>query len=115
MAFATNTLVNGEWTTTTMDVNAVLRHYQQQDRQASTNTVAAQKPPVLGLLSQTVIRSPLAHWILPVRLRNRHSNDVAFIGVGGPSPVSPVCDMAVILLSSLPVLPACTYSSNPVG
>jgi hypothetical protein len=82
MAFATNTLVNGEWTTRTIDVNAVLRHYDQQDKEASANAMEVERPPVLGLLTQTVIRSPLVHWILPVRLRDLNTNDVAFIGVG---------------------------------
>jgi hypothetical protein len=85
MAFATNTLVNGEWTTRTVDVNAVLRHYDQQDKEAATNSVEVERPPVLGLLTQTVIRSPLVHWILPVKLRGMTTNDVAFIGVGGSS------------------------------
>lgn len=82
MAFATNTLVNGEWTTRTIDVDAVLRHYDQQDKEASANTAEVLKPPVLGVLTQTAIRSPLVHWILPARLRGMDRNDVAFIGVG---------------------------------
>jgi hypothetical protein len=76
----------------TIDVNAVLRHYEQQDRAASRNTVEVQRAPVLGLLTQTAIRSPLVHWILPVRLRAQHANDVAFIGVGSLSPLHQLCD-----------------------
>jgi hypothetical protein len=82
MAFATNTLVNGEWTTRTVDVDAVLRHYNQQDQDASSSVVEVQKPPVLGLLTQTAIKSPLVHWIFPCKLRGSKVNDVAFIGVG---------------------------------
>ena len=81
MALETNTLVNGAWTTQTLNVNDVLRHYDQQDKNANLNTVEVEKAPVLGLLTQTVIRSPLIHWILPVRLRDSFSNDVALIGV----------------------------------
>lgn len=83
MAFETNTLVNGTWTRQTVDVDAVLRHYDEQDKEANDYNVEVEKPPVLGLLSQTVIRSPLAHWILPVRSRDTNVNDVAFIGVSG--------------------------------
>ena len=83
MAFETSTLVNGEWTTRTLDVNTVLRHYDQQDRQANADFLDVEKAPVLGLLTQTIISSPLAHWILPVRLRDLEKNDVAFIGVSG--------------------------------
>lgn len=81
MALETNTLVNGAWTTQTLDVNDVLRHYNQQDKEANVQAPEVEEAPVLGLLSQTVIRSPLAHWILSVRLRDSISHDVAFIGV----------------------------------
>ena len=37
-------------------------------------------PPKNGLLSQTMIPSPIVQWILPARLRSRYHNDVAFIG-----------------------------------
>lgn len=70
-----------------MDVNAVLRHYDEKDREANANAMngakamGGPKAPALGLLTQTALQSPLVHWILPVRLRNKHSSDVAFIGV----------------------------------
>ncbi|TAQ91205.1 hypothetical protein B7494_g395 [Chlorociboria aeruginascens] len=81
MAFETNTLVDGEWTTTTLDLDTVLRHYDQQDKEAM-KAVEVDQVPSFGLLTQTVISSPLAHWILPVRLRSPDINDVAFIGDG---------------------------------
>jgi len=81
MALATNTLVDGEWVTRTLDVNTVLRHYDQQDKDAATTLREVERAPKLGLLTQTVIRSPLVHWILPARLRDNSKNDVAFIGV----------------------------------
>ncbi|RDW58079.1 hypothetical protein BP6252_13490 [Coleophoma cylindrospora] len=80
MALETSTLVNGEWTTRTLDVNSVLQHYDQQDKEATAKAVDIEEPPVYGLLSQTVIRSPQAHWILPVKLRSPNNNDVAFVG-----------------------------------
>ena len=81
MAFEASTLVNGEWTTRTLDVNTVLRHYDQQDEEAAANAIEIDSSPVLGLLTQTVIRSPVVHWILPAKLRDSNTNDVAFIGV----------------------------------
>ncbi len=81
MALATSSLVNGEWVTRTLDVNTVLRHYDQQDKDAATTLTEVERAPKLGLLTQTVIRSPLVHWILPVRLRDDKHHDVAFIGV----------------------------------
>ncbi|KAK0102889.1 hypothetical protein ONS96_005517 [Cadophora gregata f. sp. sojae] len=80
MALATNTLIDGQWVTRTLDVNTVLRHYDQQDKDAATTLREVEKAPKLGLLTQTVIRSPLVHWILPARLRDNRKNDVAFIG-----------------------------------
>ncbi|KAL3428379.1 thermotolerance protein [Phlyctema vagabunda] len=80
MALETNTLVNGQWQLTTLDVDSVLEHYNQQEKEATVNSVAVEKPPVYGLLTQTIIRSPQAHWILPVKLRSTNANDVAFIG-----------------------------------
>lgn len=81
MAFESSVLQNGQWTTQTLDVNTVLRHYDQQDQAATANTVEIEEAPDLGLLTQTVIRSPAVHWILPVKLRHPDKNDVAFIGV----------------------------------
>ncbi|CAG8960954.1 hypothetical protein HYFRA_00002491 [Hymenoscyphus fraxineus] len=80
MAFETSSLVNGQWTTRTMGLDAVLQHYNQEDKEARMAHVEVEQAPTLGLLTQTVIRSPLAHWILPVRLRSQESNDVVFIG-----------------------------------
>lgn len=88
MAFETSSLVNGQWTTRTMGVDAVLQHYNQEDKEARMAHVEVEQAPTLGLLTQTVIRSPLAHWILPVRLRSQESNDVAFVGVRTIFPVS---------------------------
>ena len=81
MAFETNTLVNGEWTTRTLDINTVLKHFDQESKETNIRDLDIETAPTLGLLTQTVVRSPLVHWILPVRLRNRERNDVAFIGV----------------------------------
>jgi hypothetical protein len=81
MAFETSVLQNGEWTTRTLDVNTVLRHYDQQDHEATTNAVEIERAPLLGLLTQTIIKSPVVHWILPVKVRDSDTNDVAFIGV----------------------------------
>lgn len=79
MALRANTLVNGEWTTTTFNVDHVLRAHNNKPE--TPDLMDVEKPPILGLLTQTVIRSPLVHWILPARLRGPKIHDVAFIGV----------------------------------
>ncbi|KAJ9131153.1 Mono-functional DNA-alkylating methyl methanesulfonate domain protein [Pleurostoma richardsiae] len=38
------------------------------------------KHPQYGILTRSVIESPVAHWILPVRLRSAPQRDVAFVG-----------------------------------
>jgi hypothetical protein len=79
MALQSSTFVNGQWTTTSFGVDHILRVHNQKDK--IPNIMDVEKAPTLGLLSQTVIRSPLVHWILPVRLRGSGIDDVAFIGV----------------------------------
>lgn len=91
MALETNTLVNGEWTTRRLDVDTVLRHYDQQEKEHSSNLMDSESAPVLGLLTQTVVRSPLVHWILPVSLRNLDKHDVAFVGVSSSLLFIPYC------------------------
>ncbi|KAL2061712.1 hypothetical protein VTL71DRAFT_7090 [Oculimacula yallundae] len=80
MALATTSFVGGEWVTRTLDINSVLRHHDQQDKDATSSVKEVEQAPKLGLLTQTVIRSPLVHWILPARLRDNSKHDIAFIG-----------------------------------
>lgn len=35
---------------------------------------------LFGIFTQTVLPSPVIQWILPARLRNKHHNDVVFVG-----------------------------------
>ncbi|KEY70872.1 hypothetical protein S7711_00718 [Stachybotrys chartarum IBT 7711] len=76
MAFQTSLLRDGEWVTETVYLQAALK--------ASGASKAVEepqnKPPACGLLARTVIDSPIVHWVLPVRLRSKRHNDVAFIG-----------------------------------
>ncbi|KYK59685.1 thermotolerance protein [Drechmeria coniospora] len=83
MAFQTSVLRDGEWVTETANFQAALE-------QATASTVAAATegpdiegrslPVACGILSRTIVDSPVACWILPVRLRSETHNDVAFIG-----------------------------------
>ena len=40
---------------------------------------STQRAPLLGILSQTLIRSPVAKWIIQARIRHKDKNDVLFI------------------------------------
>jgi hypothetical protein len=75
----TGTLVDGQWMTTNVDINTVLERHRERKQDESQSE--AEKPPVFGLLTQTVIDSPVIHWILTARIRSAEYHDVAFIGV----------------------------------
>ena len=81
MAFQTSVFRDGGWVTETVDVHAALRA-------SSSSTLPTAKPqevisdhPPCGILSSTIVDSPIVHKILPVRLRSRSHNDIALIGV----------------------------------
>ena len=81
----TGTLVDGQWMTTSVDVNTVLERYQERKQEA---LLTENDPiPSLGLLTQTVINSSVVRWIFPARVRGSEYRDVAFIGVSKPFPV----------------------------
>lgn len=88
MAFQTNTIVNGVWTTRTLNLNDVLQHHQKQDEIEKAAVEPHVPPPVYGLLTRTVIESPVVNWILPARIRHMDRNDVVFIGVCTFPPVA---------------------------
>lgn len=77
MALQTNVFQNGEWITRTVNPGDVFAA-------ASTQTVKQPKrlsaPPTYGLLTRTVIESPVFNWVLPVQLRSPKYNDVVFVG-----------------------------------
>jgi hypothetical protein len=79
MAFQTNVLQDGQWVTQTVDLRSVIE--ASDDPQARPELQSLHKPATCGVLTRTVIESPVVHWILPARLRSMQHNDVAFIGV----------------------------------
>ncbi|KAM0809922.1 putative Mono-functional DNA-alkylating methyl methanesulfonate N-term-domain-containing protein [Seiridium cardinale] len=78
MALQTNVFENGEWVTRTLEPRELFRQTSspQQPKPKKQHFV----PPTYGLLTKTVIESPVFHWVLPVQLRSARHNDVAFIG-----------------------------------
>lgn len=78
MAFQTSVLRDGAWVTETVDIHAALR---ASSSSASKPEEALSDHPPCGILSSTIVDSPVVHKILPVRLRSRSHNDVALIGV----------------------------------
>ncbi|KAF5656065.1 putative FUN12-general translation factor eIF2 [Fusarium sp. NRRL 25303] len=77
MAFQSSVLRDGEWVTQTVNFQDALNASSTTPKAASDPSL---KAPECGILSRTVIESPVVHWILPVCLRSRSHNDIAFIG-----------------------------------
>jgi hypothetical protein len=102
----TGTLVDGQWTTTNVDMNTVLeRHMERKQDELQSE---ADKPPALGLLTQTVVESPVVHRIISARIRSSEYHDVAFIGVSLRLPFNwaGLCNSKVVpplLLLSFPL------------
>ncbi|TWU75557.1 hypothetical protein ED733_006221 [Metarhizium rileyi] len=76
MEFQTSILRDGEWVTETVDLQAALK----ASTAPKSATRAHPTPPSCGILSRTIVESPIVHWILPVRLRSETQNDIAFVG-----------------------------------
>ncbi|KAL7933812.1 mono-functional DNA-alkylating methyl methanesulfonate N-term domain-containing protein [Trichoderma chlorosporum] len=76
MAFQTRVLRDGEWVTETVNLQAALK--ASAAPQLASEPLP--QPPACGILSQTIVESPMVRWVLPVRLRSKLHNDIAFIG-----------------------------------
>ncbi|KAF7560773.1 hypothetical protein G7046_g3376 [Stylonectria norvegica] len=77
MDLQTNTLVNGQWVNQTVRIQDILK---ASTVPKSNTTLPRAEPPACGILSRTVVESPVVHHILPVRIRSSAHNDVAFVG-----------------------------------
>jgi hypothetical protein len=73
MTFESSVLVNGRWTARAMDIRLIVSSEDAPPR-SSTSI-----PPPIGILTRTLIYSPVMRWILPARIRHRDKNDVVFI------------------------------------
>ncbi|KAI1817496.1 hypothetical protein GGS20DRAFT_11650 [Poronia punctata] len=75
----TQVLENGRWVTRTITAHELTarRHARQS---AHTPLGETPKAPVHGLLTKTLIESPIIRWVLPAQVRSARFNDVAFVG-----------------------------------
>ena len=65
-----------------MDIHHVIARNQEEDP-AVPSAEALPKirtPPVMGILTSTITRSPVYNWIIPARIRHKDKNDVICIG-----------------------------------
>lgn len=78
MAFQSSVLRDGEWVTQTVNFQDALKASSAAPKAALDPNPEA---PTCGILTRTIVESPVIHWILPVWLRSRSHNDIAFVGV----------------------------------
>lgn len=78
MSVQTRVVVDGRWTTRTLDIHQILAR-NREEKQKMQEIPSGVKPPVLGILTRTVIRSPVVKSIIPARVRHRTKNDVVFV------------------------------------
>ncbi|KAK7743196.1 hypothetical protein SLS53_004281 [Cytospora paraplurivora] len=74
--FQSHVLENGQWVTRMTNVDDLLSKPTMKPAKQ-----IRQPPPQCGIMTRTVVESPVAHWIIPVRLRSPQHNDIAFVGL----------------------------------
>ncbi|ROT38696.1 hypothetical protein SODALDRAFT_277774 [Sodiomyces alkalinus F11] len=77
MALQTNVLRDGQWRTETVNLHTILKGTSTPNPPAEDTPP---EPPSCGILTRTIVESPVAHWVLPARLRSARYNDVVFVG-----------------------------------
>ncbi|KAF3041985.1 hypothetical protein E8E12_009877 [Didymella heteroderae] len=76
-------LVNNEWVSRPLDVYQIMARAQQDDTDMKDPIVKlAGHPhvPGYGILSRTVLPSPLCRFILPANIRHKDLNDIVLVG-----------------------------------
>lgn len=88
MSIQTSVYIEGYWTTVNVDINQIIAQNRAALLQQETADPEYDKEPeydreqaplLLGILTQTVIRSPVIKSILPAQIRNQAKNDVVFV------------------------------------
>lgn len=83
MSISTGSYVNGQWTTRQLDIHQVLS--QNRLKESTKDTIAGVKdsqpppPPLMGVLTQKLVDSPVIKWIIPARVRHKSKADVIFV------------------------------------
>lgn len=64
-----------------MDIDQVIAQNRDKAREQKPNPTPSnsQQPPLLGILTQTIIRSPVVKYIIPAQIRHENKNDVVFV------------------------------------
>ena len=85
MSFETRVFENGAWVTRVVGlqeaVEANRRREEAKTKLQAPKPKPREVPPSIGILTRTLVQSPVIRWIIPARIRNKDKNDVIFIGV----------------------------------
>lgn len=78
-------LVDGVWTTRRIEIQTAIdeniRASSSAQAEAPVSSTKRKAVPSMGILTRTLIESPIVRWIIPARIRHKDKNDVVFIGV----------------------------------
>lgn len=116
MSIQTNVLEHGEWVTRTLTADELMR-----DQGTSRRGIGRQppsKPPMCGLLTRTIMDSPVVLWTLPIKIRPSNQNDIALIGVRVsclfllPSILRKATRLASLICKPLPLKPFIPVSTD---
>ncbi|OTB00057.1 hypothetical protein M426DRAFT_15804 [Hypoxylon sp. CI-4A] len=78
MSIQTHVLENNEWVSRMVTADELMRTNASSTRKTGRRSLS--KAPTCGLLTRTIVESPVIRWVLPVQLRSSRYNDVALIG-----------------------------------
>jgi hypothetical protein len=81
MSIETNILVNGTYVPRRITINQILNSNRDQEAEDAFKVQRPRRAKKgIGLLSKTLIRSPMMKWIIPARIRHKDLNDLIFVG-----------------------------------
>ncbi|KAL8845126.1 MAG: hypothetical protein Q9176_000294 [Flavoplaca citrina] len=72
-------MLDGRWTTRTLDIHQILARNREEKQEMANGSPAEPGRPALGILTKTLVRSPVIKSIIPARVRHRSRNDVVFV------------------------------------
>ena len=80
MSIETRVLVDGQWVTRTIDHSQILAG-NREDNQPEAPSMASNIsiPPTCGILTRTLVKSPVINLIIPAQIRHKNQNDVVFV------------------------------------
>lgn len=78
-----------------MNQNIAREQLMAHNNLHDSSSYRPEEPPVFGLMTRTLVQSPVIRQIIPARIRSKDLNDVVFIGVGSALAVK---HMALMLL-----------------